>query len=88
MPISLTTLGHPTVLACGSTRHNIDSGGRLKLASLTNLSGTNLDAEGAQRVSGMDATNQTLTSRYPDKAALLVSTNGEIGIAFRPVYCR
>ncbi|EGL54271.1 hypothetical protein MAMP_00716 [Methylophaga aminisulfidivorans MP] len=39
-------------------------------------------------MSGMDATNQTLTSRYPDKAALLVSTNGEIGIAFRPVYCR
>jgi len=34
----LTTLGHPTVLACGFTRHNIDSGGRLKLATLTNLS--------------------------------------------------
>jgi hypothetical protein len=34
LPISLTTLGHPTVLACGSTRHNIDSGGRLKLATL------------------------------------------------------
>lgn len=30
----LTTLGHPTVLAFGSTRHTIDSGGQLKLASL------------------------------------------------------
>ncbi len=38
---------NPTVLACGSTRHNIDSGSRLKLAALTNLSGTNLDAGGA-----------------------------------------
>ena len=28
------------------------------LSVATNLSGTNLDAEGARRVSGMDATNQ------------------------------
>jgi len=55
----LTTLGHPTLLACGFTRHNIDSGGRLKLAALTNLSGINLDAGGARRVSDKDVTNQT-----------------------------
>jgi len=35
------------------------SGRLTKLAALTNLSGTNLDAGGARRVSGMDATNQT-----------------------------
>jgi hypothetical protein len=65
----------PTVLACGSTALFTLSSVWLKLTTFTNLSGTNLDAGGAQRGSGMDATNQTLTSRYPDKAALLVSTD-------------
>ena len=69
VPISLTTLGHPTVLACGSTALLTLSGVWLKLAPLTNLSGTNLDADGAQRVSGMDATNQTLASLRPDHSS-------------------
>jgi len=77
VPISLTTLGHPNVLACGFTALLALSGVWLKYAALTNLSGTNLDARGARRVSDMDVTNQTLTSRYPNKPALLVSTNGE-----------
>ncbi len=64
----------PLVLACGSTALLDLSGDWSKLAVLTNLSGTNLDAEGARRVSGMDATNQTLSNPYPDKPALLVST--------------
>ncbi len=62
MPISLTTLGHPTVLVYSSTALLTLSGVWLKLAALTNLSGTDLDAGGARRVSGMDATNQTLAS--------------------------
>ena len=64
----------PLVLACGFTALRFLSGRLTKLAALTNLSGTNLDAEGARRVSGMDATNQTLSNPYPDKPALLVST--------------
>ncbi len=60
------------------------SGVWLKLATLTNLSGTDLDAGGARRVSGMDATNQTLTNHDPDKLPLLVSTDGESWIAFLP----
>ena len=54
LPISLTTLGHPTVLAYGSTALLTLSGVWLKLANA-----------------------QTLTTRYPDKPPLLVSTNGE-----------
>ncbi|WP_289283964.1 MULTISPECIES: hypothetical protein [unclassified Methylophaga] len=66
MPISLTTLGHPTVLACGSTALLTLSGVWLKLANA-----------------------QTLTSRYPDKPPLLVSTNGDMkSLSFSPVYCR
>jgi len=65
VPISLTTLGHPNVLACGFTALLAVSGVWLKLANA-----------------------QTLTSRYPDKPPLLVSTNGEGRIACLPVYCR
>ncbi|WP_289243536.1 hypothetical protein [Methylophaga sp. UBA678] len=35
-------------------------------------------------MSGMDATNQTLTNHDPDKLPLLVSTDGESWIAFLP----
>ena len=64
------------MLACGFTALLDLSGDWSKLAALTNL-----DAEGARRVSGMDATNQTLTNPYPDKPALLVSTKGDLGAA-------
>jgi hypothetical protein len=67
----------PLVLACGSTALHFLSGRLTKLASLTNLSGTNLDTGGARRVSGMDATNQKLAVRHPDQAALLVNTKGD-----------
>jgi hypothetical protein len=66
------------VLACGFTALLTLSGVWLKLAALTNLSGTNLDAEGARRVSGMNATNQTLTNHDPDKPPLLISTNRDL----------
>ena len=49
----------PLVLACGFTALRFLSGRLTKLAALTNLSRTNLDAGSARRVSGMDATNQT-----------------------------
>jgi hypothetical protein len=43
------------------------------------LFGTNLDAGGARRVSGMDAINQTVAVRDPDKTVLLVSTTRGLG---------
>jgi hypothetical protein len=52
------------------------SGDWPKLASAHKFVGTNLDAGGARRVCGMDATSQTLPNPYPDKPALLVSTQG------------
>jgi len=69
----------PLVLACGSTALRFLSGRLTKLAALTNLSGTNLDAEGARRVSGMDATNQTGKSLILTKSRYSSTQKGMFG---------
>ena len=65
----------PHVLACGSTALRFLSG------RLTNLSGTNLDAEDARRVSGMDATNQTGKSLILTKSHYSPTQKGNLGMA-------
>jgi hypothetical protein len=67
----------PLVLACGFTALRFLSGRLTKLASLTNLSGTNLDAEDARRVSGMDATNQTGKSLILTKSRYSSTQKGD-----------
>ena len=69
------------VLACGSTALRFLSGRLTKLAALTNLSGTNLDAEDARRVSGMDATNQTGKSLILTKSHYSPTQKGNLGMA-------
>ena len=71
----------PLVLTCGSTALLDLSGDWSKLAVLTNLSGTNLDAEGARRVSGMDATNQTGKSLILTKSHYSPTQKGNLGMA-------
>jgi len=71
----------PLVLACGFTALRFLSGRLTKLAALTNLSGTNLDAEDARRVSGMDATNQTGKSLILTKSHYSPTQKGNLGMA-------
>jgi len=68
------------VLACGFTALLGLSGDWSKLAALTNLSGTNLDAEDARRVSGRDATNQFPSCPIRSRSA--GNPQGEHGLAF------
>jgi len=70
----------PFVLACGFTALRFLSGRLTKLAALTNLSGTNLDAGGARRVSGRDATNQTGKSLILTKNRYSSTQKGTIGV--------
>ncbi len=75
----------PDTLACGFTALRFLSGKLTKLAELTNLSGTNLDAGGAHRVSGMDATNQTGKFLILTKSRYSSAYNGIQENLYQPV---